>query len=260
MARMQPTTIVRCVLLGLVAATVTLWRPPSAEACSCGGGPLSTSAAARRAEIVFVGTVARIDRPKSISHSRQNADGTVRVTVGRTSEPALVVFEVAHVFKGPSAAQIAVAHDEGSCGHQFSNGERWLIYGREGIGGVTPDECSRTRLASGADEDLLYLRSAEARRLQGIIYGDVHRRRNGPGGPALSALFEPLQVTAANATTRFVTTTDRWGPFELVLPPGAYQVWVERAGKPVSARSAVHVERGDETRLHLIAEYPDLEK
>jgi hypothetical protein len=256
---MEPTMIVRSVRFGLVAAALTLWRPTSAEACSC-AGTLPSSVAARQAEVVFVGTVARIDRPKPISLSHQNADGTVTVTIKDSSGPALVLFDVAHVFKGPSPAQIAVTHSTTSCHFPFKNAEKWLIYGRQGIGGVTADICSRTRLVSEADQDLLYLRNAEAGRLHGIVYGEVFRRRNGPSGLALYALFEPLQVKASNATDSFVSTTDGWGPFELVLPPGDYQVWVERGGKAVSPRSAVRVDHGADTRLQLIAEYADSEK
>jgi hypothetical protein len=60
------------------------------------------------------------------------------------------------------------------------------------------------------------------------VYGDVLRRRDGPNGVALSPLFEPLQVIAANKTQKFTTTTDRWGPFELALPLGDFVVWGER--------------------------------
>jgi hypothetical protein len=253
---MEPTMVVRCVRFGLVAAALTLWRPPSADACSC-GGTVPSSIAVRDAEVVFVGTVARIDRAMPIPHSHQNADGTVTVTVEGGSGPALVLFDVAHVFKGPSPPQIAVRQDGSTCDLPFKDAEEWLIYGREGIGGVTAEKCTRTRLVSEAEQDLLYLHNAEAGRLQGIVYGEVFRRRNGPSGPALYALFEPLQVTAANAMNRFVTTADRWGPFELVLPPGDYHVWVERGGKAVSARSAVHVEHRADTRLQLIAEHQD---
>jgi len=249
-------TIVRCVHLVLAAAAVMLWEPASAEACSCGGRP-STAAAARSAEIVFVGTVARIDRPKPAWQSRQNADGTVTVT-GNASGPTFFLFDIAEVFKGPSSVQVAVVHDGHSCGglFPFKTGETWLIYGREEVGGVTADICSRTRLVSEAEQDLLYLRNAEARP-QGIVHGEVLRRRTGPSGEILQALFEPLQVLAASAANRFVTTTDQWGPFELVLPPGDYQVWVERGGKAVSAGSAVRVAHGEETKLQLVAEYPD---
>jgi hypothetical protein len=251
--------VVRWVRFGLVAAALTLWRPASAEACSC-GGTVPSSVAARHADIVFVGTVARIDRPEPISHSHQNADGSATVTVENGSGPAFVLFDVAHAFKGPSPPQIAVTQDGTSCDLPVKTAETWLIYGREGIGGVTAEKCSRTRLVSEAEQDLLYLRNAEARRLQGIVYGDVFRRRSGPSGQGLYGLFEPLQVTAANATDSFVTTTDRWRPFELVLPPGDYQVLVERGGKAVSPRSTVHVEQGADTRLRLIAEYLDPEK
>jgi hypothetical protein len=251
--------IVRCIRIGFVAAALNVWRPASAEACSC-GGTVPSSLAARQAEVVFVGTVEWIERPAPVSHSLQNADGTVTVTIESGFGRARVVFDVEHVFKGPSSPQIAVMQGGWTCDLPFQNGEKWLVYGREGIGGVTAEICMRTRLVSEAEQDLRYLRNAEAGRLQGIVYGDVFWRRSGPSGQGLYALSEPLQVTAANASSSFVTAADRWGPFELVLPPGDYLVWVERGGKAVSRRSAVHVAHGADTRLQLIVEYPDPEK
>ncbi len=47
-------------------------------------------------------------------HSRQNADGSGTVGVNFSSA-GLVLFDVAHVFKGPAVAQIAVTHDGTSC-------------------------------------------------------------------------------------------------------------------------------------------------
>jgi len=243
---------------GLLVTAFALLRPEIAEACSCLGN-VPSSIATQDAEIVFVGTVARIDRTPPISHSRQNPDGSVTVTVEYVSA-ALVIFDVAHVFKGPSSPQIAVRQDGSSCDLPFNEGETWLIYGRDEIGGVAAGKCLRTRLASEAEQDLLYLGNREAGLPQGIVYGDVSRRLNGPGGLRNSALFEALQVTAVSATHRFVTTTDRWGPFELVLPPGDYEMWVERAGTSVSARFAVHVVQGADVRLQLIAQYSDPEK
>lgn len=89
------------------------------------------------------------------------------------------------------------------------------------------------------------------------MYGDVLRHRDGASGDGLYALFEPLRVIAANASWRFSTTTDRWGPFELVLPPGDFEIWVERSEKPVAPRRPVHVENAADVRLQLIVEYPD---
>jgi hypothetical protein len=76
----------------------------------------------------------------------------------------------------------------------------------------------------------------------------------------MHVLPEPLQVVAANPTQRFSTTTERWGPFELVLPPGDFEVWVERGQKAVAPRRTVHVENGADVKLQLLVEYSDAER
>ena len=101
---------------------------------------------------------------------------------------------------------------------------------------------------------IVYLRGAEAKRPQGIVYGERRRapdRANNVG----HAVLEPLQVIAASATQKFTTTTDPWGPFQLVLPPGDFEVWVERREKPVAEKRVVHVENGADVRIQLQAEY-----
>jgi hypothetical protein len=248
----------RNVSLAMLVVVASLCRPAPAAACSC-GGTIPTSVAAQRADVVFVGTVTRIDRPQSIS--RQNADGSVTVDVNGVG-PNLVLFDIAHVYKGPalSLSEIAVVQGNSSCDFPFQTSQVWLVYGAEGIGGITTYGCSRTRLNSEASQDLVYLKGAEAKRPQGIVYGEVFRQGDGPGDTRLHALPDRLQVVAANRTQRFTTTTGRWGPFELVLPPGDFEVWVERGQKAVAPRRTVHVENGAEVKLQLLVEYSDAER
>ncbi len=54
---------------------------------------------------------------------------------------------------------------------------------------------------------------------------------------------------------RFQVTTDKWGPYQLVLPPGDFEIWVERAGRPVAAQQRVHIDDGLERHLALTVEY-----
>jgi hypothetical protein len=248
----------RIASLAMLVVVASLWRPAPAAACGC-LGTIPTSVAAQRAEVVFVGTVTRIDRPQPIS--RQSADGSVTVDVNRAG-PNLVVFDIVHVYKGPalSSSEIAVVQGNSSCDLPFQTNEVWLVYGDEGIGGITTHRCLRTRLNSDASQDLVYLKGAEAKRPQGIVYGEVFRHRDGPSDTRLHVLPEPLQVVAANPTQRFTTTTERWGPFELVLPPGDFEVWVERGQKAVAPRRTVHVENGADVKLQLLVAYSDAER
>jgi hypothetical protein len=235
------------VFIGLAA----LARPSSAEACTC-GGTVSSATAFNGADVIFVGTVARLDGPKP--WSRVNADGSV--TGGLGTGPTLATFEVTHMFRGSPSRQIVVTGDGTTCDRQFKQGETLLVYARTREGRVTASNCTRTRLRAEALQDLAYLEGLEHGRQQGIVYGDVHRRiLSGDGQPALQALFEPLQVIAVGGGRRVETTTDRWGPYQLVLPPGDFEIWVERAGRAVAPKQTVHVDQGAERRLALVVEY-----
>ena len=233
-----------------IVSMATLVRPAPAEACSC-GGPVPSSTAFKGAELVFVGTVARLDGPKP--WSRVNADGST--SGGPGTGPPIATFEVAHVFRGRAARQIVVSGEGASCDEPFKPGETWLVYARTREGRVTTSKCTRTRLRAEAAQDLVYLEGLEQGRHQGIVYGDVLRRILGADGrPALQALSEPLQVIAVGAGRRVEITTDKWGPYQLVRPPGDFEIWVERAGRAVAPRQTVHVDHGSDRRLLLPVE------
>ncbi len=160
------------------------------------------------------------------------------------------------MLRGRPARQVVVTGDGSSCDEPFKQGETWLVYARTREGRVTTDKCTRTRLRAEATQDLVYLEGQEQGRRQGTVYGDVLRRILGADGqPALQALFEPLQVIAVGGGRRVETTTDRWGPYQLVLPPGDFEIWVERAGRAVAPRQTVHVDHGADRRLVLPVEY-----
>jgi hypothetical protein len=99
-----------------------------------------------------------------------------------------------------------------------------------------------------------YLEGSERQRPQGIVFGSVLRRGSDAGGqPALHALVEPLDVVAVGVGRRHVARTDAAGPFQIVLPPGSFELSVERQGQPVSSRQGVRVEVDAEQRPTLIA-------
>jgi hypothetical protein len=231
---------------------LAIFWPTPALACGC-GGTISTLTAAERAGVVFVGTVSRIDSPPP-SNARYNADGSVGVN-SSAAGPDFVLFDVVRVFKGPLVPEVGVLRGNSTCDFPFRTGEEWLVYGDEAIGGITAYKCSRTRLTVSATQDLVYLRGVDARRPQGILYGEVLRRGDGPDGVTRSALFEPLQVIAANMTQKFTTTTEPWGAFELVVPPGDFDVWVERREKIVAPKRVVHVNNGAEVKVQLLVAY-----
>ena len=237
----------------LIAGLAALVWPSPAEACSCvGSAPSST--AFRSADLVFVGTVTRVDGRKP--QSRVNPDGSVSIGFGH--EAPVTTFEIAKAFKGASARELTIAGDGTNCDIRFALGEAWLVYASSRDELVTTHTCTRTRLRAEAAEDLAYLEGREHGRRQGIVYGDVHRRIvAADGSPGLRALVEPLQVIAAGQGRRFTVTTDKWGPYQLVLPPGEFEIWVERGGRAVSRRQSVRLQHGSELRLMLVAEFAE---
>ena len=238
-------------VLGIVVVGLgILLQPAVAEACGC-AGTMTSAEAFRRADVVFVGTVASVQGPR-IS-SQVNADGSV--AGGVVPGPRAAIFDVVRVFRGSAVRQIAIAVTGTTCDHPFKRGERWLVYAQASEGRVTTDKCTRTRLEGEASQDLVYLEGLEQHRALGIVHGEVVRRNAGAGRePVLGVLSEPLQVIAVGAGGRVETTTDRWGPYQLVLPPGDFSVWVEREGLAVTPRHSVQVAHGIERRLVLVVE------
>jgi hypothetical protein len=225
----------------------SLIDPSRAYACSCAGVG-SSMGNLRSAGVVFVGTVARVTGMEYRARTTTNGG----VTIEREPGPPTWTFDVAHLYQGRSAQQIVITGDYSDCDEPFKLGEAWLVYASSREGRLATSKCTRTRLRSEAEssQDLVYLEGVEQRQQQGIVYGDVLRRIvDSNGQPALQALFEPMQVVAVGAGRRFEVTTDKWGPFQLVLPPGDFEVWVERLGVIVGEKKTTRVRDGTEVRL-----------
>jgi len=242
---------VQPVVSALLAATLWGVLPQSAEACSC-GGTIPSSVAFGGASAVFVGTVERVDGPQP--SPSKNADGSIDAGFG--SGPEVVTLVVTKAFRGVSETRIRLTRTSGSCDIAFHLDETWLVYASQEQGDLIAGPCSRTRLIAQADEDLKYLEGLASGKRQALIYGDVRRQIAGPDGkPAQQVLFEPLEVVAVGGGRRFAVITDKWGPYQLVLPPGDFEMWVERASAAVTAPVVVRISDGDERRITFSAQF-----
>jgi hypothetical protein len=95
---------------------------------------------------------------------------------------------------------------------------------------------------------VLYLEGLEQGRLQGVVYGDVRRRCvDSEGRPQLCALREVLNVVGVGAGPPMTVTTA--GPYQLVLQPGAVEIWVERNGERLATEVWVEEKPGTGRRL-----------
>jgi MYXO-CTERM domain-containing protein len=129
--------------VGLLALTV--WAlPHAARACSCLLPP-APAVAVERADAVFE---ARVENHSSDLSNSAGA-GLVRYDL-----------EVLRQWKGElkPAAQLTSRASSAACGRSLTVGKVYLIYAsKQDDGQLTDNLCSRTRLASTADEDLAVL-------------------------------------------------------------------------------------------------------
>jgi hypothetical protein len=229
----------------------TLWLPTGAEACGC-LGTYPSPATFRYSAAVFVGRVVSAGRPPL--RLSEKVDGSVSVAVTPFGPP-VVMLEVSRVFRGSVRQQAALQITGTNCDFPFAPSQTWLIYAVEEHGLLSTHKCLRTRLVSEATEDLKYLDGLLERRPQAVLSGNVFERTTTPDGAlAQRALFETLDVVATGGGQSFRARTDRWGPYQLVLPPGEFEVWAERAGRRVTPKSTIRVRNGDEQTLVLTAE------
>jgi hypothetical protein len=216
----------------LVAASVVvlsgLTWPSAAEACSCAGRPVFSVQGINLTAAVFVGTV----------------DGVT----GRMPEPIVATFVVEKVYRGQLERRAVVSGDGTNCDRSFVKGETYLVYASERGGLLRTDKCARTRPLSAAEEDIKYLDNLAAATPQALIFGEVFRSATRPDGSIVKQLLsEKLVVVALSASGQRSVTT--FGPYEIVLAPGDYELWVERQGKRVTSPMKVSLRPREERRL-----------
>ncbi|WP_238652384.1 hypothetical protein [Paenibacillus piscarius] len=150
----------------VVFMTLLTVRPQVTYACSC-AVPSSPVEAMEKSTAVFEGTVTSMEKSSKLVQS--------------SGDPVYVTFLTGAHWKGEVGEQITVstAQSSASCGFEFTEGERYLVYARGGAEGangtggadggaggtegtkgadgkakLTVSLCSRTTLYSNAQEDL----------------------------------------------------------------------------------------------------------
>ncbi len=125
-------------LIGLTLTTglIVLANQP-AYSCSC-APPFPPEQALMEASVVFAGEVTGIE----------TSEGRLNVT-----------FAIDEIWKGDLENTVVVQTpiSMAACGYMFDVGQSYLVYGQERGGSLRTNQCSRTRLLSQANDDLLEL-------------------------------------------------------------------------------------------------------
>ncbi|NJN53950.1 MAG: hypothetical protein HC804_03850 [Anaerolineae bacterium] len=118
--------------------------PPQAFACSCMPSE-SVEAGVDMATAVFAGEVTQIDAPGGVIIS--------------SADPVQVTFQVSQVWKGAVQQTITITtpRESASCGHEFIEGQAYLVYANGSEDDLQVFLCSRTASLGDASSDLATL-------------------------------------------------------------------------------------------------------
>ena len=238
--------LIFCVLIMIFTTEIVV-------ACSC-GGTSSTSEAYQYSAAVFIGKVKSISRTPSKVISQKNPDGSVTVTGVDSYNPETVKIAVKKSFRGVNKSQIDfVMYSGNGCSYTFVKGESYLVFAILKDGKLEVNKCTRTRPVSKAGEAIKYIEGIISNRPQALIYGEVFRVITNKNGKriALQVPFEQLQVIVRGNGQRYEITAEKFGVYEAVILPGAYEIWVERLGKKISQSKIVAVNTGESKRQGL---------
>jgi hypothetical protein len=127
----------------------------------------------------------------------------------------------------PETVDVSVG---GECDACFVFGQEYLVYATTAQGRIAVTGCSRTRLLADADADLRLIRSVNAKRPEGSLYGYIIHFENA----------DPYTVTLRGNGRRYRFTGD--GPYEFnFLTPGSYELTITR-GKDFELRLRTRLE------------------
>jgi hypothetical protein len=222
----------KLILIVTVFIGLGLTFPGSNAACGCAG--ITPSAKSYKvASDVFIAFAVRVRHPPSVSVKNANGSITVSSGVG----PNVVTLAVEKSFKGAQDAEVEFEVGVGGCDYYFEVGERYLVYAHRENGKFHAHKCLRTGPVSKAKSDLAYMEGMSAHKPQATLYGYVLKEIvDADGRFGLQVPFEKTTVVLEGGGVRLEACAETSGEYEIIAPPGKYEVWVERAGRMMSER------------------------
>lgn len=220
----------------LLAALLPLLASNASFACGCFGDGGASPEAYSSTSDIFISRVIEVFRPPS--EIRQNRDGSTTLSPGL--KPGFVRLAVEKSYKGDQGTEVQIPLDPTTCGRNFVVGEEHLIYADREDGKLFINGCKRTRLLSKAMSDIKYLEGLQKGEPQASLHGFVMKEFiDSEGKIGAQTPFEELIVIAKSEDLRVEIVAEKSGEYEFILPPGKYEVWVERVGVKVSRSDEV---------------------
>jgi hypothetical protein len=198
-------------LLSLLAIIALFSINTQSMACSC--GPKMTPCEAYGFNsVIFIGLV---------TSSHITTDN--RVTYRRYQ------IKVEESFIGSMAQTIEATSDNWTCGYEFEEGKRYLIYAHApGKGVVSVSYCSRTRPVDMAAEDLNFLRVERFKMSGGRIFGSILKNQDINYSLPEDQRYPPMagiRILIEGQGSRFELVSDEKGRYEVQnLKPGEYSI------------------------------------
>jgi hypothetical protein len=248
----------------LVSAITMVLTEGRAEACVC-PTPSTLEEARTWATAVFI---AKAESTTTINEGKKDdapAPSGRKRFGGRLSGGRLgggtfattTTFSVSTVFRGPEMRRFETTDRHSSCDVHFTRGETYLIYASGREGALSVDKCNRTRPLSAAASDLQYLEGLRDDRPQGVVAGYVWWKVVGRDGLKVNGRREEtLDIIVVGGGRTRTMRSEPWGSFHLVLPPGEYDIRVERAGKQLAPVRGQRLTNGMIVKHEFIVDQP----
>lgn len=214
--------IVRVVCGMAVALIGQLAISTQAVACDC-AAPAATCAAFGQAAAVFSGRVLSIDDDHRVEFAVLEAFSGVTTTTVKLGEKGLPR-------RSSQAMDAAKAGRSSNCDLTFKAGESYLVYAYRSPGGaLTTNMCSRTRLLSSAQEDVVYarrigtLKPGTRGKVDGLV-AIAHVEKRGRNYQYSSRPLPHIPVTVEKEGGRYYAVTNSKGEFSIsAVPMGVYE-------------------------------------
>jgi hypothetical protein len=215
------------------------------DACSC--AQITLCEGYQNASIIFVGTVSSEAPTKIKVEERISGNNEIL-----TRSERLFRFAIEQSFKGNESGEIEIqtGMDGGDCGYTFKSSERYLVYANfdRRTQRYRTSICTRTRLFSGASEDLDFLRglpdSATKTRISGTVLHYTTEVNKGGYRIYRPVSGIKVMITGGEQTLEAVTNDD--GVYQIVgLPPGTYKVKAEAPGNLASKEREIKLTAGN---------------